>query len=406
MGLETPLDMLKAFLLQLLSQRVGDLEVFRTIMDAYLQSRTLDSASKQEEMLWNALGTALNIPHNEESEMALVVDLDELEGQSTRAKEVGDRLQKLVDKTSSARLIIFSPPLELKPSTATALVHMAMENMDDLQTIIRHGLTRVNHFTDRDEIAQENIVEQLVTICDGSAVYAFLAVRYLKLQKSHAALDQALGALIKSPHTVGDVVQKLLTILHLESDSRTLLSMLVAAERPLTRKEVEVLLQAQPQQGRLSDSSIQVDSIIKSIAPFAMTGEGLITLRHRSIKDALMTSSALPKDVHKALLMRLFICVKHHLRSSDEYEPTVSFLDQHEVETRLASDRVLEYALRYWAVHFKKASSLHKPDGQLDLPQDFSSIFPDSVGFALLEAGTWRCQSFPNEAMELFQSKF
>lgn len=405
MGLETPLAMLKTFLLQLLSQRVGDLELFRVTMDVYLQSRTLESAQKQEEVLWNALEAALNTSHDEESEMALVVDLDESDGQKTRGKEVASRLQKLVDKIPGARVIIFSSPVELKHSSATTSVDMGMENIDDLQTIFRHGLARVHHFSDRDEAARENILEQLMTICDGSAVYAFLAVRYLKLQKSHSALDQALSSLTKSPHTVGDIVHKLLTALHLENDSRTLLSMLVAAERPLSRKEVEFLLQAQPQQGRLSDNPVQMDPVIKAIAPFAMTGEGLITLRHRSIQDALMSSSALPKDVHKPLLMRLFICAKHHLRSSDEHEPTMSFLDQDKVESRLASDSVLEYVLRYWAIHFKKASSLHKPDGQLELPHEISSIFPDSVGFALLEAGAWRCQNFPNEAMDLFQRK-
>lgn len=397
--------MLKTFMSQLLSQRIGEVEIYRVIMDAYLQSRTLHSAKKQEEIMWTALEAALNIPFDDEGEMALIVDLDDMEAKKTRGAEVAVRLQKLVEKNSGVRLIIFSSSGDLKHATTTTSVDMVAENFDDIQTIIRHGLARVQAFAHKDEVGQESIVDNLTACCDGSAVYAFLAVRYLKLQKSDAALSQAIGALAKSPHTVADAVQKLLAVLHLENESRTLLSILAAAERPLARREVELLLQAQPQQGHMSDNSVQVDSIIKSIAPFAMTGEGLITLRHRSIKDALMASPALPKDVHKPMLMRLFICANKHLLPSDNCEPMMSFLDQERVETRLASDRILEYTLRYWVVHFKKASSLHKPDGQLDLHQDFSSIFPSSVGFVLLESGAWRCQSFPEEAMEMFQGK-
>lgn len=405
MGLDTSLAMLKTFLLQFLTQRVGDLEIFRIVMNAYMASRTCDTIQKQEEKLWNALEAALETSHEDVDEMALVVDLDELEASKVHGKQVTERLQKLAQRIRGVRLVLLSSPVDPKHThaTTTTTVDMSLENMDDLQTIIRHGLARVQHFAERNDEAQDNIVEQVMSISEGSAVYAFLAVRYFKLQKSHAAFDQALGTITKSPHTVADVVQKLLSMLHLENDGRTLLSMLAAAERPLSRKEVEMLLQAQPQQGRLSESPIPVDGLIKSIAPFAMTGEGLITLRHRSIKDALVTSSALPKDIHKALLMRLFICTKHQLRSNDEHEPMMSFLEQEKVENRLASDRILEYTVRYWCVHLRNASSLHKPNGDLDLSQDISSLFPDSVGFVLLEAGAWPCQSFPHEAMEQFQ---
>lgn len=251
-------------------------------------------------------------------------------------------------------------------------------------------------------------MDQLVSISDGSVLYASLAMRYLKLQKSHSDFDQAFDALVKSPHKATDTVQKLLSVMHLESDSKALLSLLIAAERPLGRKEIEVLLQAQPQQGRLSNNHVQIDTIIKSIAPFIITGEGLVAIRHRAIKDALVAipdSSPVSlrlKNRHQELLMRLFICTNHNLRAQDDHEPLLSFLDQDTVETKLASDRILEYAVRYWPVHFRKSPGLHKAEGDLSLPKDFLSVFPQSIGFASLEAGAWCHQSFPHEAVELF----
>lgn len=407
--------MLKTLLLQLMAQRIGDLNVFHTIMDAFTESRTLDSAHDQENTMWNALHVALRNAYDEDRDemLAIVVDLDELEAQKVHGKQVIEKLQKLAKKSPGVRLVLFSSPAEFKHATATTTVRLSSENLaDDFQTIIRQSLSRLPQYSERDEAAQEAIVDHLIAISDGSVLYASLAVRYLKLQKSHPTLDQAVGALRKSVHTIAAIVPKVLEVLSLDNNSKALLSLLVAAERPFSRKEIELLLQAQPQQGQLSDIRVNVDTVVKSIAPFVMTGEGLVILRHRAIKDALVAiPDASPislrlKTRHQDLLMRLFLCVKSHTHSKDDIEPSISFLGQGDIEMRFASDRMLEYAVRYWPVHFRKSLALYKAQGDLNLPQEFKSVFPDSIGFVSLEAGAWLHQPFPHEALEFFMEGY
>lgn len=399
--------MLKTLLFQMLSQRIGDINIFNIAMEAYIDTRSLDSAKKQEDRMWEALQSVLETFSNKNDEtLAIVVDsLDEMEGQKPEGRRVAERLQKLVHKAPNVRLILFSQSLELKHATTTTVMSMKENNTDDLQTIIRHGLRRLQHFLDRDEATQEHLVDQLTSFSKDSTLYAFLAVRFLKIQKSHTEFNQAVDALSKSQHTITDVVQRLMGAMKLDNDSKLLLSWLVDAERPLSREEVELLYQAQPQQGRLSDNRVNLDSIIRSVAPFVMAGEGLITLRHLAVKEALNSSLGSPLDRHKDLLMRLFVCAKNHLHPRDEREPTLGFLDQDTIETRLASDRILEYTVRYWTAHFRK-SALYKAHGDLNLPKDFLSVFPNSVAFVLLEAGCWRMQSFPHETMELFKGAY
>lgn len=427
MAFETPLAMLKTLLLQLLTQRIGDLEAFQIIMDAYIESRTLDSAHQQEERFWDALGAVLDSGYDEDIEtLAIVIDLDEAGARKSHEKQIVSRLQKIAQHTPGVRVILFSSPVDLEHATSTTTVSsksptttlpllthsnasssVSIENVsDDVQTIFRHGLKRFIYFADGDETDQEMILDQLMTVSGDSMLYAFLAVRFLKLQKSHDGFNQAVNVLDKSPHTVADIVQKLVATIHLDNQARTLLSLLVNSERPLSRSEVELLLRAQPQQSHLSENKIQLDHIIRSVAPFAMTGEGLITLRHRAIKDALRSLAdspqlSLPKDGHRDLLLRLFICIKNSFQPRDDQEPTLTPIEQNTIETRLASDRILEYTTRYWTVHFGKATSLHKPNDELDLPKELLSIFPRNVGFVLLESGCWRRQVFPNEAIKL-----
>lgn len=405
---ETPLAMLKTLLFQLLSQRIGDIKVFNMVMEAYLDTNRLQSAKKQEERIWEVAQKALETVCNDPNEpLAIVIDsLDEIEGQKPEGRRVAEKLHNMVYRAPGARLILFSDQLDLKGSASTITLDMKDNNTDDMQTIIRHSLDKYAHFSDKNEAAKEYVIDQVISVSKGSILHASLAIRYLKLQKSVSAFDQAIGNLSKSHGTHSDAVRKLVDVLQLDTDSKLLLSWLVAAERPLSKEEIGMLYQANPQQGRLADHRVNLDSVIRSVAPFVMTGEGLVTLRHPAIKESLDNApGSSPMERHKDLLIRLFICAKSRLHSRDEREPTLGFLEQDSIETRLASDRILEYTARYWTVHFRK-SSLYKAHGDLNLPQDFVSVFPNSVGFVLLEAGCWRVQSFPHETMELLKGAF
>lgn len=65
--------MIKTLLLQLLTQRIGDRDVFKIIMEAYAVTRTLDSAQKQEEKLWGSLAAALGEAYNDGTETLAVI---------------------------------------------------------------------------------------------------------------------------------------------------------------------------------------------------------------------------------------------------------------------------------------------------------------------------------------------
>lgn len=397
--------MLKTLLLQLLTKYI-DPNLLPPIMNAY-------TAHDQEAALWYALNAALENKNKKREEslpqLAIVVDLDELEAQKTKGVQVIENLQLLADRVPGVRLILFSSPAKLIHATATTTIQLSAENLaDDFQAIIRHGLSKLPHFHELDEAAQEAVVDQLISTSGGSVLYASLAMRYLRLQKADWKLGAAsVGVLLNQLHTVPSLVPKILTAMHLDHDGKVLLSLLVAAERPLSREEIGILLQAQPQQGGLSDTRVNVDIVIKSVAPFIMTGEGLVTLRHRDIKDALVaipdsSSASLRLGTrHQDLLMRLFICAKSHLHAQDDHQPTLSFLNQEQVDTKLASHRILEYAARYWPVHFRKAPALYKAEGSLALPKDFKSVFPKSIGFITLEAGAWRHQYSTRETLNL-----
>lgn len=398
--------MLKTLLFQLLSFRIGDLDLFNVILQAYTHAKTLSSVQEQEKGLWETLQQALNNISSEGDEVVIIVDgLDEMEGQKPAAKKAAAKLQEIAQEAAGIRVLLFSQALDIGTTNSVERIELTADNVfDDLQTILREGLLRQNHFSDRDFIEQDDIVDTLLGISDGSMLSATLFVDYLAQQKTSEGFGGALGTLRESPPlSVAELVQRLLAIVKLDSDCRTVLSFLAATKRPLYLSEIEILLRADPKSAS-AERPGRLGHIIKSIAPFIVTVEGLVTLRHDAIKQALINipeSSNVSlhlKERHKDLLIRLLASAGKYLRDVDE--PRLGFLTTSEIDKKIASRHLLEYTIRYWVVHFK-LSSLFKTQGDVQFPQEFASVFPSSVTFALLEASRWRAQYFPIEVVDL-----
>lgn len=399
--------MLKTLLFQLLSFRIGDLDLFSVILQAYTDSETLSSAGALEELLWNTLRHALSDISSDNDEVAIIIDgMDQMEGLKPAAKQLSAKLQGVAQDTPGLRLLLFSQPFGMDVTKSVERIELSLDNIsDDLRIVLHQGLSRHTHFASRDFIEQESIVDSLFNLSDGSMLYATLLVEYLSQQKTLEGFASAFGALQESPpQNLSGLVQRLLGVTKLDSESRSVLSFLVAAKRPLSFNEIDTLLRAEIRNVN-TERPIRLSYIKDSIAAFTVNVEGLVFIRHDGVKQALLnipdTSevSLHLKERHKDLLIRLLASTGKYLRDVDE--PRLEFLTLAEMDKRLASHRLLEYTIRYWVVHFKK-SSLFKIQGQIEFPHEFISVFPRSVTFALLEASRWRTQYLPDEVVELF----
>ncbi|KAI1179918.1 hypothetical protein F4777DRAFT_404878 [Nemania sp. FL0916] len=401
------LSMLKTLLFQLLSFRIGELDLFNLILQAYTDAKSIRSAEALEEKLWETLGQALNNISSEGDEVVIIVDgLDGIDGQKPAAKKVAAKLQKLAQEAAGLRVLLFTQALDIDTS-AVEKIELTLDYVyDDLQTILHQGLLRYPHFSHKDDIEQEMMVENLLNITDGSLLFATLIIEYLGHQKTPDGFNGAVDALQEAPpKNLSELVQRFLGIAKLDKDARSVLSFLVAAKRPLSLTEIEILLRSDASKTPNVEKPVRLGHIIQSIAAFTVTVEGLVTIRHDAIKQALLNipdSSDVSlhlKERHKDLLIRLLSATGRYLRDVDE--PRLELLPSFEVEKRLASHHLLEYTIRYWVVHFK-LSSLFKIQGDVKFPEEFTSVFPKSVTFALLEATRWRSQCLPDEVVELY----
>lgn len=404
----TPSAMLRTLLNQLLWLRIGDVHIFDAVNEAFSQSKTTLSVEDQEAKLWHALSGALHAINNEEDD-TLVIVVDGISESDSNMQRICTKLYELAQKHAAVRLIQFSQPLNHSP-TASTHVKLSIQNIfDDLRTVVRRKLHAHDHFRDRDVGDQENIIEQIATAANGSMLWAYLACKLIQRQHSCNEFDVTLKSLLNGPKSVDDVVKRLFASVHLDADCKDLLSLLITAERPLQSSEVEALLCAEPENQVFNDRAINLQSLLSHLSALTIVGEGLITLRHSSIREAILrfaTDSSFAqhlKNRQQAMVMRLLIYSKACLLG--DHEPTFTCIDVHQADNRLQAHSLGQYAVRYWAVHLSK-SPLYKAKGELQLPKEFNKrIFPSSVMFCLLEQACWTDYS-PREAIDLHHVAF
>lgn len=402
----TSFALLKTLLWQVLSQHIGDIRLYKTLTEAYHAFKDTNTAHQNEEILWSVLEKVLLVFSKDASNtLVLVVDgLDETSGTKQQAQAIADRLHDLTAKIPPLKLIRFSQPLSA-PHKKSVHVTLSLDVVhDDIRMVIRRQLITYKPFAEKDDFAQDALVEKLATAADESILWAWLGTQYIKLQKIHATLDEALQTLSASQRTVADVVERLVPALNIGPQAKSLLSIILAAERPLLLSEIELLLKAHPSRLDMDEKSVDLLEPLNSIAPFTVKGEGLIAIRHVAIKAALIATSekskelSLIKDRHRDLLTRILIHAKASLR--EDHELTLKYLDLDSIHRPSKARQLLEYTVRYWIDHFK-GSPDSKPGGEVDVPKEFNRILPDTVTLVLLEEATWRAELSSSQAVDL-----
>jgi hypothetical protein len=245
----TSLAVVKVLLYQLLNLRIGNIETYHAVFRAYHQCNATSDLKTYEEYLWQALSEALAHPVKGGNELVIVVDgLDDIaESKSASIQASGafnpaTLLEKLVAVTShdgGARLITLSSSMKM-PATFTKGVHHHItrdEIRDDLHAVALRALIHNHHFHSQRAFDQEQVLDRVIQVSSGSFLTASMICEILNAQKSPDAVTKALETVEKQKPTVQDLILQLFVSMNTTKPTQTLLSWILAAERPLTVDE-------------------------------------------------------------------------------------------------------------------------------------------------------------------------
>lgn len=392
----TSLALAKGLALQLMDIRLGNVQMFDAIVQAYNSS----SSAEMENCLWTAIDAAFS-PHSEPT----VIIIDGLDQLRDNNKQVCERITKLSNKHRSLKSVVLSRPNTI-PTNDKTWKNFKIEPdhvYDDVHHVAKHHLQRCESFNKKKDADKHAVLDRIVKTAKGSFLWTLLAIDVLSLSKSPEDFDKELGALRE---TLDEIIKQRAGMIDFsDSDVKLFLSYMMVTERPLSVKELYEVLQVDVQRKANTQRDIDLKSKFKKTNGLLRPNDsGLVKFRHPAIREHFIAiqikgDKLLPhKEAHTDLTLRLLAYSKACL--TKPHEVSLEPLPYDNVERLYSQHKLLEYAVRNWTTHFRQ-STLFKPSSNFGFSPEIKSVFPTSPSMPLLEWTCWDEQFPTNDLLPL-----
>ncbi|KAF7594203.1 hypothetical protein BBP40_009907 [Aspergillus hancockii] len=399
----TPRATVKAILRQLFEKRIGNVQLFQILSDAYERSWTATNDNDYDNILWNALQRALSAPLQNANELVIVVDgVDEASCGETAL------LQRLIAATAKApRVKLITLAAENPPHTAGQTHIRVTEELvfDDIGTVVRDAFQPCAVFRALSEMEQEAIVNRITEAAHGSFLWAQLATKRVRHEQSADALGKAVETLTKANAGIIDLVLHFLQKPDVTAEAKFMLLWLATADRPLQVKELSTLVSINVDKQKVSNEYTDPLQKLQPLNSLVFLQDGCMYVRHGLIREAVLeaiTKGKLLPNVtnsHADLSTRLLVYLTAVV--TEQREASLTPLDQHDTTVLLNKHPLLDFAVRYWVLHLRRTSAFMK-QGETQVAKDIAKFFPSSTAVAQLESTIW--ESIPTPELLSYHS--
>ncbi|OQE20349.1 hypothetical protein PENSTE_c013G09273 [Penicillium steckii] len=406
-----PLRILKGILHQMLDHCVSDTQTQEAILVqvAHAAQLAMDGAGdyEVEESLWKGIRAGLG---SIMQYMFVIDGLDQIKGGDSDAIAFLEKFEMVLEEqTSGSKMIAFSRPLSSKLSTRNIgqFTIQTAQTRADLSTYVTKLLSSGSNFDGSKKNQLESAVSTIVNRANGSFSWAEMAVAHVANQRS---LGQSISSIQSLPQSMTEILDFHMKNMDLsQTETKSIMSWLAAAERPLLVEEIEQLLAVDATGPKFASRVSHKESgWSAALSPLVMTRDGVVSFAHTCIRDhvikqARASSVKSPlslKEAHYDLLTRCLAWVQLSVR--EESEISMDKLSMEERNRLFDKYAVLEYTGRYWLSHLL-SSALVTDDGEFQFTANFKKLLPVTVLFARLELTCKESQFTRSSVVELYR---
>ncbi|KAL0264075.1 hypothetical protein SLS55_000019 [Diplodia seriata] len=382
----SPLSIARGLLLQVFDSSIGDVDLYEQILA--LKQRPPQDQLAMEQATWSAIEAGLRHKRT----MLIVDGLDKVVGGEDASVRVLDRLHSITSKSSGTKAIVLSEPLKKAGSHRARLFTIDTKHVhQDMERVL--DTTVSSSFPSLSQKERINLVQRLVSLGDGSFAHAMLLLEMTKREKT---LSSMMSALDRAPRTIAECGKKLVDMVDMhQRDTRSTVAWLLAAQRPLTVREIRTLIAVDTAQLTASTRISDAETDLRvALGPLIRIHDGVVRFRFPLIQQQLAELAAakdarVPFNMQEAnydMVNRCLADVK--MSVTEHHAPMVEPMATDVMERMFSSHSLLEYTARYWAVHFMQ-SPMYMKDGKHKFTSEFKYVFPASTTLAVLEHSCW-----------------
>ena len=385
----TKYAVLKSLLAQIFGLRVGNMQTYYAISRAFELCSHCTDVNEYESHLWKALEESLKKPLSNARDLIIVVDgIDEIQGGKPAGQAFFERLADTVCEGKRVKLIGLAQSLSMPSGINTTHVSITHDHVhSDIHAAILRNLAHSHNLTSKPGPEQEQIIQRLARACNASFVSAVLMSQLLSTQKTHQDFTKVFEEVEQTKPSVSDLVWRIVSRIELSPTTKTVLSWMTSAERPLSISDIRKLLSTPIQEESAPDSSPDVHSIIHAVEPLLTSTDGVVRFKHYDINRAIASlldsgKITVPTETRQTdLLMRVLKYARTTL--DEEIDPTFDEYSPDSIDRLFRQNTLLPYATRYWILHIQRLGGVSK------LPKSFNKILPNVTILSLIEKTIW-----------------
>lgn len=384
----------RTILYQLFQKRIGNVQLFQILSDAFDRCTRATEDSEYDSILWTAVERAFAATLRGAKDLVVVVDgLDE---SSCSEAALLQKLTAATSKAANAKLITLGAE---KPATTQGLGNVSITNdliFDDISAVVRSSLARGKVFASLPEMDQETVVNRVTQASQGSFLWAKLATKKIRTESSVDNLHKALDAAAKL--SVFDFVSGYLQASDVSDEARLMMLWLATADRPLSVNELTALASIQVDKQTIVDGQVDPLQTLKPLTSLVFLRDTKVFVRHSLIRTAVLDlfskGKLVPsvKDRHADLVTRLLVYIKATVTQQQELSLTP--LPSHESNSLVNKHPLLEFAVRYWPTHLRR-TAVYTKDGDVPAAKEFGKVFPTTPAAVLLGEALWESRPTP-----------
>ncbi|KAL4987332.1 hypothetical protein BDW68DRAFT_177936 [Aspergillus falconensis] len=394
----TPRAAATSILSQLFAARIGNVQLYEVLSDAYNRCHKSTPDEQHDNILWDTVGLALRASMKGAKELVLVVDgADEASGGQTALVH---RLRDASQTASNLKLMILGTQKHETSNTQTAVQITPELILDDIVEVVRKIFQSCSTFAQLSEEQREITVTKIAEAANGSFLWAKLAAKRIRHEHppNRQAFVKTVNALAKADLSITDFVVQRLDA-KVSNVTKRILVWLATAARPLTLRELSALLSVRVDKGTISDPEEDPLTLLRPVVALVFCQNNTVSLRHGQIRAAIIDTVNKGKlitalgDKHVDLARRLLLYVKLNL--TDEYELSDTPLTSQRKSKLLERFPLLDFALRYWIAHGKAAFGSGTDQEIRAMGKELGPYPPTKSVVPLLEMTVWQSKPTP-----------
>jgi hypothetical protein len=385
--------LIKALVLQLLEQSVGDKVLFQELCSAY--EKIEKKQQFDEELLWSILSTTAE----RQGGILVVIDgIDQIEGGQSVALKISERLKTIMAIRQSFKCIILSRPFVGEIPKWFTPHYIPRAFGVDIRRFIQAYIKRSAIFATFTIQEREEIWHRIIEHSFDSFVHVQLLLQMLEAEGMFIKIIQTLKEVSWSlTGLVTFIIQRLDKK---RPDILSIFSILLVSERPLRLDEIQKLLRSKTHLG-IQLGPMQFQEHIRKTCGGLIDISGVnVHFINSSIKEHILRLCQTGKfvlnikDAHREMALGCFNVIDEAFKDTVQnplYEEPLDGKITEILSEKIRLHGMLEYSLRYYMIHYNR-SGLGDSQGASLLPTDIKSVLSDSVLFAIVERRWWETQ--------------